>query len=91
MSPPPPEPTNQPNPRMYRLSPNMEQLTVALPLPGLWGLVWPSVFGGCRLDRVTRETFVGAGNWQTVEIETSMEPHDMMPRIWGRLVKPMAA
>ncbi|KAH8785488.1 S-adenosyl-L-methionine-dependent methyltransferase, partial [Diaporthe sp. PMI_573] len=57
----------------------------------LWGLVWPSVFGGCRLDRVTKEALVGAGVWQSVEIETSMEPHDLMPRIWGRLVKPAAA
>ncbi|KAI7786491.1 Methyltransferase-like protein 7B [Diaporthe eres] len=63
----------------------------ALPLPGLWGLVWPTVFGGCRLDRVTGEAFLGACDWQTVEIETSMEPHDLMPRIWGRLVKPGAA
>lgn len=60
-------------------------------LPGLWGLVWPSVFGGCRLDRVTKETLIGAGAWQSVEVETSMEPHDLMPRVWGRLVKPGVA
>jgi hypothetical protein len=78
--------------RKHHLPPNMEQTDHWLRLlPGLWGLVWPSVFGGCRLDRVTKEALVGAGVWQSVEIETSMEPHDLMPRIWGRLVKPAAA
>ncbi|KAI3400122.1 hypothetical protein diail_4353 [Diaporthe ilicicola] len=55
----------------------------------IWSLLWPTVFGGCRLDRVTREALVGAATWERVEIEEDMQPN-VMPRIWGRLVKPGA-
>lgn len=57
-------------------------------LLGLWCLVWASVIGGCRLDRVTRDALVRPVNWETVDIHTEVEPHLIMPRIWGRLVKP---
>lgn len=60
-------------------------------LPGLWCLLWPTVIGGCRLDRVTKEALVGAGPWERVEIKTEMQPQDLMPRISGRLIKPAAA
>ncbi|KAL1865733.1 hypothetical protein Daus18300_007109 [Diaporthe australafricana] len=56
----------------------------------IWSLLWPTVIGGCRLDRVTKDAVVGAASWERVEIEEDMEPHGMMPRIWGRLVKPGA-
>ncbi|KAJ0120299.1 hypothetical protein N8I77_002443 [Diaporthe amygdali] len=57
----------------------------------LWCLLWPTVIGGCRLDRVTKEALVGAGPWERVEIKTEMQPQDLMPRISGRLIKPAAA
>lgn len=57
---------------------------------GLWCLLWPTVIGGCRLDRVTKEVLVRAADWERVEVETNMFelPHDPMPRLWGRMFKP---
>lgn len=54
---------------------------------GLWCLVWPVLIGGCRLDRPIRETLLKAGNWQAVDIESDMKPHELLPRVWGTLVK----
>lgn len=59
-------------------------------IAGLWSLVWSTVIGGCRLDRVTRDALIGAAEWEVADFHTDEEPHMMMPRIWGRLVKPRA-
>ncbi|KAJ9156085.1 Methyltransferase-like protein 7B [Pleurostoma richardsiae] len=56
----------------------------------VWSLLWPVVVGGCRLDRPIREILLGAGEWEVVKIETDRQPHLVMPRIWGRLLKPEA-
>lgn len=58
---------------------------------GLWCLLWPSVVGGCRLDSVSRDAIVKAADWEVVDVHADMEPHMMLPRLWGRLVKPQAA
>lgn len=58
---------------------------------GLWSLLWPTVIGGCRLDRVTREIIVNAADWEVVDVHMDCEPHKVMPRVWGRLTKPRAA
>lgn len=57
-------------------------------LTGLWCLVWPTFIGGCRLDRVTSDTLVKTVDWETVDVHTEADPHALMPRLWGRLVKP---
>lgn len=64
-----------------------EQKTKKLILIGLWCLIWPSFIRGCRLDRVTRDALVNSVDWETIDIHTEAEPHSLMPRIWGRLVK----
>lgn len=56
----------------------------------LWSLLWPTVIGGCRLDRVTRDIVVNAANWEVIDVHMDCEPHKVMPRVWGRLVKPKA-
>lgn len=57
----------------------------------MWCLLWPRVIGGCRLDRVTRGALEKAADWEVVDMDTDVEPHMLMPRIWGRLVKSRAA
>ncbi|KUI58575.1 Methyltransferase-like protein 7B [Cytospora mali] len=57
----------------------------------IWSLFWSPVFGGCRLDRVTKEALVGAADWERVEVEVEMLPENPMPRISGRLIKPRVA
>ncbi|ROW00733.1 hypothetical protein VMCG_06542 [Cytospora schulzeri] len=57
----------------------------------IWCLLWPTVVGGCRLDRVTKEALVRAADWERVEVEMDMLAQDPMPRLWGRLIKPRAA
>lgn len=59
--------------------------------PGIWCLVWPSVIGGCRLDRVTKEGLINSADWVVEDVSYDMKPHMMMPRVYGRLVKPQAA
>lgn len=58
---------------------------------GLWSLLWPTVIGGCRLDRVTKDIVVNAADWDVVDVHVDCEPHKVMPRVWGRLTKPRAA
>ncbi|CAN8106431.1 unnamed protein product [Discula destructiva] len=57
----------------------------------IWCLFWPSVIGGCRLDRVTKASLLQAADWEIVDIHSDCEPYMVMPRIWGRLVKAKAA
>ncbi|KAK3941963.1 S-adenosyl-L-methionine-dependent methyltransferase [Diplogelasinospora grovesii] len=57
----------------------------------LWSMFWSVVAGGCRFDVPTREILLQAAEWEVVDIQIDKAPHLIMPRVWGRLVKPRRA
>lgn len=53
----------------------------------MYNLVWTPTIGGCRLTSEVEAALLTAGDWQTIELERSEQPWQLMPRVWGRLVK----
>ena len=63
-------------------------LTLSFCLVGLWNFVWPVALGGCLLGQDIRGALESAGPWAVVDIHQDQEPYLILPRVWGRLVKP---
>ncbi len=59
-------------------------------LADLWNPVWRCAIGGCNLNRDMLRILKGAGEWdnfESVEGDEEKEPLNILPRVWGELVK----
>ncbi|RAK99842.1 class I SAM-dependent methyltransferase [Aspergillus ibericus CBS 121593] len=55
-----------------------------------WTLFWPTIKGGCYLDRNMRDILLKSADWEVVELRYEGEKASMMPRTLGRLRKVVA-
>ncbi|KAF2173678.1 hypothetical protein M409DRAFT_48619 [Zasmidium cellare ATCC 36951] len=65
---------------------NFCQLNVS----GLWNIIWSPLLGGCAMGVDVETAIMNAGPWDIVELgrdEGSERPYNLLPRVWGRLVK----
>lgn len=59
------------------------------PVVGCWNMIWTPLIGGCHLSRDIERALVNAGDWKIVELGyDDDQPWQLMPRVWGRFVKP---
>lgn len=55
---------------------------------GFWNLLWKRLIGNCHLRRDIEQAVMEAGDWKIIELgHDNIEPWQMMPRVWGHLVK----
>ncbi|KAI0835883.1 S-adenosyl-L-methionine-dependent methyltransferase [Hypoxylon sp. FL0890] len=56
----------------------------------LWTIPWKFFLGGCRLNRDIIQIIMSAGVWEGADSIQRLEeePWDIMPTVWGTLVKP---
>ncbi|PYI07480.1 S-adenosyl-L-methionine-dependent methyltransferase [Aspergillus sclerotiicarbonarius CBS 121057] len=52
-----------------------------------WTLFWPTIKGGCHLDRNMSDILLKSADWEVVEMRYEGETLSMMPRTLGRLRK----
>lgn len=68
---------------------NSTSLTLTDCRAELYNPLWRFALDGCSLDRPLLQYLLAAGPWERVEIERDAADTSIMPRISGRLVKPV--
>ncbi|PYH89458.1 S-adenosyl-L-methionine-dependent methyltransferase [Aspergillus ellipticus CBS 707.79] len=63
---------------------------VTLLVQKFWSIFWPTLRGGCYLDRQVGDIVLQSADWEVVELNYSGEKWAMMPRVSGRLRKVVA-
>ncbi|KAF2719670.1 S-adenosyl-L-methionine-dependent methyltransferase [Polychaeton citri CBS 116435] len=54
-------------------------------------LLWSPLIGGCHLGRDIESAVVNAGQWDIAEFTRNEDrPFQLLPRVWGRFIKPEA-
>ena len=55
---------------------------------GTWSLVWSRLVGHCNLAVNVEGAILNAASWEVKELGHDELGYNLMPRVWGHLIKP---